>query len=95
MKARTALVLVVIGLCFDAVAVVFKFEHWQYSGIFFLGSQLPKFLGLAVLGYKALRYPGFKDFLDRCNRVGGPAAVKRRGAPLTPLYVRVAYTAVR
>jgi len=34
------------------------------SGLLFLLSALPTFIGLVILAWKVLRYPGFKDFLD-------------------------------
>ena len=64
MKARTVLILVVIGLWIEVAGVLFKVQHWPGAGIIFIGSSAPTFIGLAVLGWKALRYPGLKDFLD-------------------------------
>ena len=64
MSARTGLILVLIGLCFHAVSVVFKFQDWPMSGLLFLLSALPTFIGLVILAWKVLRYPGFKDFRD-------------------------------
>ena len=34
------------------------------SGLLNVGSMVPTFLGIMILVWKALRYPGFKDFLD-------------------------------
>ncbi len=64
MTARLGSILLLVGLCFLTVSVVFKFQHWPMSGLLYVGSMLPTFLGLVVLAWKALRYPGFKDFLD-------------------------------
>ncbi|MBL0126852.1 MAG: hypothetical protein IPP83_05210 [Flavobacteriales bacterium] len=64
MTARLGLMLVLVGLCFFTISVVFKFQDWPMSGLLYVGSMAPTFLGLVILVWKALRYPGFKDFLD-------------------------------
>ncbi|MBZ0205998.1 MAG: hypothetical protein K8H89_06710 [Flavobacteriales bacterium] len=65
MKARHGLILVAIGLCFTLVSVIFKFQHWPFSGALFLLTYIPLFLGGIILLVKALRHPGFRDFLER------------------------------
>lgn len=65
MKARHGLILVVIGLCFTLVSVVFKFQNWPFSGALYLLSNIPLLLGGIILAVKALRHHAFQDFLER------------------------------
>lgn len=65
MTARVGLMLVLLGLCFLIASAIFTFQHWPMSGLLFVGSTIPTFLGLLIVAWKMLRYPGFKDFLDR------------------------------
>lgn len=65
MKAKYAVCLIFLGIMFWILGVVFRIEHWPLPPLFFLLYMTATPIGLVILLYKILRYPGFKDFLDR------------------------------
>ncbi len=67
MKARFAVILLLIGSALFISGSLFKFMHWPPALAnvqLLIGSifQSVAFIGIAL---KVLRHPGFKDFLDR------------------------------
>jgi len=65
MKARHGLIALLLGLVLEAIALIFKFEHWSFTPVIVITGMLLKIVGLIVLGWKVLRWPGFKNFLER------------------------------
>ncbi len=64
MTARWAIILLLIGSLVFIMGGLFKFQHWPLANFqLMVGSFLQAF-ALVVIAVKALRYPGFKDFLD-------------------------------
>lgn len=64
MKTRFALLLIFIGVLCWLIWGILRLQHWPLSTLFWILFTLTTPFGLAVLLYKTLRYPGFKDFLD-------------------------------
>lgn len=65
MKGRHGLIALLLGLCLEATALIFKFEHWTYTPLIVIIAMLLKIFGLLLLGWKVLRWPGFKQFWDQ------------------------------
>lgn len=65
MKAKHALVLLVVGYCLDFVASLFKIEHWEYADQLFFISTICKVTGTIVLLLKLLAHPKAKEFLNK------------------------------
>ncbi|MCB2410908.1 hypothetical protein [Hymenobacter lucidus] len=64
MKAKHALIVLVLGLCVDFVGALFKIQHWAGgSGLLIAGTVL-KVAGALLLLYKLLTHPKVREFLN-------------------------------
>lgn len=57
----SAVLLPIAGL----LGALFKVQHWPYEWVWQVAAWLFNMAMSMILGTKVLRYPGFKDFLDR------------------------------
>jgi hypothetical protein len=69
MTARTAIIIWLVAALLlpvmGAVGALFKIQHWPFAWFFEVVGWLFSAAMSMVLVLKVLRYPGFKDFLDR------------------------------
>jgi len=65
MKAKHALVLLVLGFCLDFIGGLFKLEHWEYGDQVLIVATVCKVAGTIVLLLKLLAHPKVKEFLNR------------------------------
>jgi len=65
MKAKHALLLFVLGYCFDFMGALLKIVHYPTANTTFLMATALKIIGALLFLYKLLTYPKLKDFLNR------------------------------
>ena len=69
MTARTAIILWVVSAVLlpvvGAMGALFKMQHWPFAWVFELLGWCFSAIMTLIVAAKFLRYPGFKDFLDR------------------------------
>lgn len=65
MKAKHALIILVIGFAAGIVGAVLKIMHWPYGNIVLISSLFLQAIGCVFLLYKLLTYSKIKDFLNR------------------------------
>ena len=69
MTARTAIIVWLVAALLlpvmGALGALFKIQHWPFAWLFEVVRWLFSASMSVVLVFKVLRYPGFKDFLDR------------------------------
>lgn len=64
MRTKHAVMIWVLGFSLTSLGGLFKIQHWPFaSALLVLGLPL-EVIGFFALVMKALRYKGFKDFLD-------------------------------
>lgn len=64
MKARYAVVLLVVGMTLSFLGGIFKIQHWPGASALLVFGFPIEAIGFLLLLIKVLRYPGAKDFLD-------------------------------
>lgn len=64
MKTKHALILLIIGYCFDFIGALLKILHILAADATLTLAAILKVLGGLLFLYKLLTYPKFKDFLD-------------------------------
>ena len=65
MKAKHAIILLVVGYCFDFIGGLRKIMHAPAANTLLIIGTLLKVLGALLFLYKLLTYPKWKDFLNR------------------------------
>jgi hypothetical protein len=69
MTARTAILLGVASMILlpfmGMIGALFKVQHWPLAWVWLTVAWLFSTIMMIVVASKVLRYPGFKDFLDR------------------------------
>jgi hypothetical protein len=65
MKAKHALVLLVLGYCLNFIGGLFKLEHWEYADEILIVATVCIIIGLILLLLKLLAHPKAKEFLNR------------------------------
>jgi len=65
MKAKHAIALLIAGYCLEFVGNYFKIVHRPGADLAFLVALVLKVLGALVLLYKIIRYPKFRDFMNK------------------------------
>ncbi|TGE16415.1 GldL-related protein [Hymenobacter elongatus] len=65
MKAKHALILLVLGLCADFVGALFKISHWEGASELLIVGMTLKVVGSLLMLYKLLTHPRVKEFLNR------------------------------
>ncbi len=69
MKARTVIILWMLSAILlpllGILGALFKIQHWPLAWVWEVCAWLFSAIITVVLASKILRYPGFKDFLDR------------------------------
>ena len=65
MKAKHALVLLVLGYCLDFIGGLFKILHRSEADTILIIGTVLKVLGALFLLYKIANYPKVKDFLEQ------------------------------
>ena len=65
MKAKHAVILLVLGLCADFVGALFKIQHWAGAGELLIAGMALKVVGSLLLLYKLLTHARVKGFLNR------------------------------
>lgn len=64
MKAKYALVILILGFCFDFIGALFKIMHSREADTILTLAAILKVLGAVLLLYKLITYPKWKDFLN-------------------------------
>jgi len=64
MKARIAAILLLIGSAVFILGCLSWFNDWPLANIQLMVGSILQAYAFIVVVIKALRYPGFKDFLD-------------------------------
>lgn len=65
MKAKHALIILVIGYCLDFIGGLFKLEHWEYADQLLIVATVFKVIGALAFLAKLLTHPKVKDFLNQ------------------------------
>lgn len=65
MKAKYAVVVIVLGLCTDFIGGLFKIMHWAGADLLLLTGMTLKVVGVLTFLVKLLTYPRLRDFLNR------------------------------
>jgi len=65
MKAKHAIILLVIGYCLDFAGSLFKILHRPGADNLLTVAAILKILGALLLLYKIINYPKIKEFLNR------------------------------
>ena len=65
MTARQSISLFLLGAALMILGAMFKVQHWPGADMMLATASLLQIIGVLVVAIKVLRYPGFKDFLDR------------------------------
>jgi predicted membrane protein len=64
MKAKHALIIWAVGKGLFLLGGLFKIQHWPLASVFIVFGSPLEAIGFVVLVFKALRYRGFKDFME-------------------------------
>lgn len=64
MKAKHAVLLLVLGLCLDFIGALFKILHWPYADVLLITGMTLKVAGALLFAYKLISHPKVKDFLN-------------------------------
>jgi hypothetical protein len=64
MKAKHAIILLVLGFCLDFIGAVMKILHWQGADMLLIVALIIKVTGALILLFKLLTYEKLKDFLN-------------------------------
>lgn len=64
MKAKYALILILISWGVDIVGALFKIMHWPYADVMLMLGTVLYMVGFAWLIYKLFKYEKVKEFLN-------------------------------
>ena len=64
MKAKHALIILVMGYCLDFIGGLFKIEHWAYGDEMLIIATVLKVAGAIIFLTKLLAHPKVKEFLN-------------------------------
>ena len=65
MKAKHAIILIVMGYCLDFLGGLNKILHYPYASTVLVLGAILKITGALLFLYKLVTYPKWKDFLNR------------------------------
>jgi len=65
MKAKHALIILIIGFVASAFGAMLKIMHWPGANITLTVATVLQVIGWLLLLYKLVTYPKIKDFLTR------------------------------
>ena len=65
MKAKHALIILVIGYCLDFIGALYKLEHWENGDNILVTATIFKVVGAIIFLIKLLTHPKVKEFLNR------------------------------
>lgn len=65
MKAKYALIILIVGFALSIIGAMFKIMHWPFASDMLMVSTAMQVIGCITLLYKLVTYPKIKDFLDR------------------------------
>ena len=64
MKAKHALVLIIIGYCLNFIGALLKIMHNQEADPILIASTVLSIAGTLLFLGKVIKYPSFKDFMN-------------------------------
>jgi len=64
MKTKYAIILLLVGYCFDFIGTLQKVLHHSYGNEILILATFLKISGVLLLLYKITTYPKIKDFMD-------------------------------
>lgn len=64
MKLKHALVIFVLGYCFDFIGSCFKIMHWKYGDELIIIATVLKVCGAIFFLFRAVSHPKIKAFLN-------------------------------
>jgi hypothetical protein len=64
MKAKHAIILLLLGFCLDFIGALFKILHTEEANLTLTIAAILKVLGTLLFLYKLTTYPKFKDFMN-------------------------------
>ena len=64
MKLKHALILLIVGYCFDFIGALFKLEHWINADNILIAATVLKVSASIIILYKILTHPKAKEFLN-------------------------------
>ncbi len=65
MKAKYAIIILVLGWCFNIVGAFMKITHWPGANELLAFGVILEVIGAILLLYKLVTYSKIRDFLNR------------------------------